>query len=78
MESTGRCLDFRDSTPMDQEFRRRDPNLRYLKAVAVKEVEHLTMVIVMDKDHTHYSVASGIFLKVVPCPRSGFPRGRTV
>ena len=27
MESTGRCLDFRDSMPMDQEFRHRDPNL---------------------------------------------------
>ena len=27
MESTGRCLDFCDSTPVDQEFRHRDPNL---------------------------------------------------
>ena len=27
MESTGRCLDFCDSTPVDQEFRCRDPNL---------------------------------------------------
>ena len=27
MESMGRCLDFHDSTPMDQEFQHRDPNL---------------------------------------------------
>ena len=27
MESTGRCLDFCDSTPVDQEFRRQDPDL---------------------------------------------------
>ena len=27
MESTGRCLDFRDSTPVDQEFRHQDLNL---------------------------------------------------
>ena len=36
MESTERCLDFRNSTPVDQEFRHRDVNLRRLKAVAVK------------------------------------------
>ena len=59
MESTGRCLDFRDSTPVDQEFRCRDTNLRRLKAIAVKEVEHLTMVLVLDEDHTHYSDAFG-------------------
>ena len=27
MESTGRCLDFRDSMPVDQEFWHRDPDL---------------------------------------------------
>ena len=27
MESTGRCLDFRDSMPVDQEFQHRDPDL---------------------------------------------------
>ena len=59
MESTGRCLDFHDSTPMDQEFWHQDLDLRRLKAVAVKEVEHLTMVLVLDKDHTHYSDAFG-------------------
>ena len=57
MESTGRCLDFRDSTPVDQEFRHWDTNLRCLKAIVVKEVEHLTMVLVLDEDHTHYSDA---------------------
>ena len=32
-------------------------NLRCLKAVVVKEVKHLTMVLVLDEDHTHYSNA---------------------
>ena len=59
MESTERCLDFRDLTPVDQEFQCRDTNLRHLKAIAVKEVEHLTMVLVLDEDHTHYSDAFG-------------------
>ena len=74
----GRCLDFHDLTPMDQEFRCQDPNLRCLKAVVVKEVAHLTMVLVLDEDHTHYSDAFGISLKAVPCARSGFLRGRMV
>ena len=38
MESTGRCLDFHDSMPVDQEFQHRDPNLQHLKAIVVKEV----------------------------------------
>ena len=39
-------------------FRRRDPNLHQLKAVAIKEVTHLTMIPrVLDEDHTHYSDA---------------------
>ena len=59
MESTGRCLDFCDSMPVDQEFQHRDPNLRCLKAVVVKEVGHLTMILVLDEDHTHYSDAFG-------------------
>ena len=75
MESTGRCLDIRDSTPMDQEFRRRDLNLRHLKAVAVKEVEHLTMVLVLDEDHTHYSDAFGNIFESGALSKKWFPRG---
>ena len=36
-------------------FRCHDPNLHHLKTVALVEVQHLTMVIVLDEDHTHYS-----------------------
>ena len=32
-----------------------DPNLHRLKAVAVKEVKHLIMIIILDMHHTHYS-----------------------
>ena len=35
----------------------RDPNLCWLKAMAIKEVTHLTMILILDKDHTHYSDA---------------------
>ena len=59
MEDSKRCLDYHDSTPVDQTFRHHDPNLHCLKAVALKEVLHLTMIIVLDKDHTHYSDAFG-------------------
>ena len=38
MESMGRCLDFHDLTPVDQEFWHQDPNLQHLKAIGVKEV----------------------------------------
>ena len=57
MENSKRCLDYHDLTPMDQTFRCCDPNLHCLKAVAVKEVMHLTMIIILDEDHTHYSDA---------------------
>ena len=57
MESMKWCLDFRDSMPMDQGFRCQDLNLYQLKAVAIKEVTHLTMVLILDEDHTHYSDA---------------------
>ena len=57
MESTKRCLDFHDSMPVDQEFRHRDLNLHRLKAMAIKEVAHLTMILVLDEDHTHHSNA---------------------
>ena len=75
MESTGRCLDFHDSTPMDQEFRRRDTNLRRLKAIAVKEVEHVTMVLVLDEDHTHYSDAFGNIFESGALSKKRFPEG---
>ena len=52
MESMKRCLDFHDSMPMDQGFRHQDPNFHQLKAVAIKEVTHLTMILILDKDHT--------------------------
>ena len=75
MEKMGWCLDFHDSTPMDQEFRCRDPNLRCLKAIVVKEVAHLTMVLVLDEDHTHYSNAyRNIFESNALC-KKWFPEG---
>ena len=57
MEDSKRCLDYHDSMPVDQTFRHHDPNLHCLKAVTVKEVSHLTMIIILDKDHMHYSDA---------------------
>ena len=59
MEDMKRCLDFCDLMPADQNFRCHDPNLHHLKAVVVKEVMHLTMILVLDEDHTHYSNAFG-------------------
>ena len=53
MEDTKRCLDFCDLMPVDQGFRCHDPNLHCLKAVTVKEVTHLTMILMLDEDHTH-------------------------
>ena len=75
MESTGRCLDFHDSMPMDQEFQHRDPNLRHLKAIAVKEVEHLTMVLVLDEDHMHYSNAFRNIFESGALSKKQFPEG---
>ena len=43
--------------PVDQGFRCHDPNLHCLKAVAVREMMHLTMILMLDEDHTHYSDA---------------------
>ena len=57
MEDSKRCLDFHDSTPINQTFRCHDPNLHCLKAVAVKEVTYLTMIIMLDENHMHYSDA---------------------
>ena len=75
MESTGRCLDFCDLMPMDQEFQHRDVNLRCLKAVAVKEVAHLTMVLVLDKDHMHYSDTFGNIFESSALCKKQFPEG---
>ena len=75
MESMKRCLDFCDSMPMDQEFRCQDPNLHCLKAVAVKEVAHLTMILILDEDHTHYSDAFGNIFKSRALCRKHFPKG---
>ena len=80
MESTKRCLDFHDlMMPVDQEFRHRDQNLHCLKAVAIKEVAHLTMILVLDEDHTHYSDAFGnIFEGGALCKKCISPRGQVV
>ena len=59
MEDTKRCLHYCGTTPVDQSFRCHDLNLHHLKTVALVEVQHLTMVIVLDEDHTHYSDAFG-------------------
>ena len=59
LDGMNRCLDFCSTMPMDQGFRHHDLNLCHLKAVALKEVKHLMMVIMLDEDHTHYSDAFG-------------------
>ena len=58
---------------MDQEFRRRDPNLHHLKAMAIKEVACLTMILVLDEDHTHYSDAFGNIFKSGALCKKCFP-----
>ena len=58
-EDTKRFLDYHGTTPVDQSFRHCDSNLCHLKTVALVEVQHLTMVIVLDEDHTHYSDVFG-------------------
>ena len=75
MEDSKRCLDFHDSTPVDQSFRHHDPNLHHLKAVAVKEVTHLTMILVLDEDHTHYSDPFGNIFKKDTLHKKHFPDG---
>ena len=75
MESMKRCLDFRNLMPMDQGFRRQDPNLCQLKAVAVKEVTHLTMILILDEDHTHYSNAFRNIFKGGALCKKCFPDG---
>ena len=59
MEGTKRCLDYHSTTPVDQTFRCHDSNLHCLKTVALVEVTHLMMIIMLDEDHMHYSDAFG-------------------
>ena len=75
MEDMKRCLDFHDSMPIDQNFRCHDPNLSHLKAVMVKEVMHLTMVLILDKDHTHYSDAFRYIFEGDTLCKKHFPIG---
>ena len=75
MEDTKRCLDFCDSTPIDQGFKHCDANLHCLKAVAVREVTHLTMILVLDEDHTHYSNAFGNIFEGYSLHKKHFPDG---
>ena len=75
MEDTKRCLDLYDSTPIDQSFRHCDPNLHHLKAIAVKEVMHLTMILMLDEDHTHYSDAFRNIFEGDALHKKHFPNG---
>ena len=75
MEDTKRCLDFRDSMPIDQGFRHQDPNLHHLKAVMVKEVTYLTMILMLDEDHTHYNDAFGNIFEGNALHKKCFPDG---
>ena len=75
MEDTKRCLDYRSTTPVDQTFRCHDLNLHHLKTVALVEVQHLTMIIMLDEGHTHCSDAFGnIFEEDTLCKKQ-FPDG---
>ena len=50
-------------------------SLRCLKAIAVKEVEHLTMVLVLDEDHMHYSDTFGNIFESGALSKKRFPEG---
>ena len=75
MGDVERCLDFHDSMPVDQNFRCHDPNLCCLKAVMVKEVTHLTMILILEEDHTHYSNAFRNIFKGDTLYKKHFPDG---
>ena len=75
MESTKRCLDFHDLMPVDQDFGCRDLNLYRLKAVAVKEMTHLTMILMLDEDHTHYNDTFGNIFEGGALCKKCFPNG---
>ena len=56
------CLDYCTDAPMDQSFRRKDPNLQKLKKAAQHKRDHLTMVIVLDEEHfNHRDAFGGVF-----------------
>ena len=78
MEDLKRCLDFHDSMPEDQTFRCCDLNLHCLKAVTVKEVTHLTMILVLDEDHTNYSNAFRNIFEEDTLHKKCFPGGLQV
>ena len=61
--------------PVNQSFRHHDPNLHHLKAVMVKEVMHLTMILILDEDHTHYSDALGNIFEGDALHKKCFPNG---
>ena len=76
MENSKRCLDYHDLMPMDPTFRCCDPNLHVtLRAVAVKEVTHLTMIIILDEDHMHYSNAFRNIFEEDTLQKKQFPDG---
>ena len=75
MEDMKRCLDFCDSMPVDQSFRHPDQNLHCLKAIAVKEVLHLTMILMLDEDHAHYSDTFRNIFKGDTLCKKHFPNG---
>ena len=75
MEDMKWCLDFHNSMPVDQGFRCHDPDLHCLKAVTLREVTHLTMILMLDKDHTHYSDTFGNIFKGDTLHKKHFPNG---
>ena len=60
---------------MDQTFRHCDLNLHHLKTVALAEVQHLMMIIMLDEDHTHYSDAFGNIFEEDTLHNKQFPDG---
>ena len=75
MENSKRCLDFCDLMPVDQTFRCCDPNVHCLKGVMVKEVTHLTMIIMLDENHMHYTDAFRNIFKEDTLHKKPFPDG---
>ena len=73
MKDLKSCLDFHDSMPIDQTFMCCD--LHHLKAVMVKEVTHLTMILILDEDHTHYSDTFRNILEEDTLHKKHFPDG---
>ena len=78
MQDTKRCLDYCSMTLVNQDCRCQDPNLHHLKAMAIGEVKHLTMVIMLDVDDTHYSDAFGNIFEEETLCKKWFPAVQTV